>query len=241
MRTESIEERDVPMSTQAQTLEKVPRSRGPEDLSIDDRLAKFSRDLEHLKAESKGWVKTWGVYLGILGAFIAVPKSALDLVTQVWVRPDTSVTVKNVKITHAPGLSSEIVEFPLVVMNLGNRDDAFLGRGATLTAAGGSVELSEDDFGLYDNGKKIETPLLVPKDAVRAYVVSITFSSKTRELAATPGQHTLEMRFPGVNQSYAARLCFPLQQSDVDVLFKSDQLETEYFLTQCPGGARGGS
>jgi len=177
----------------------------------------------------------------MLGALIAVPKGALDLVTQLWIRPETSVTVKTIKITHAPGLSSEIVEFPLVVMNLGNRDDAFLGRDATLTAGGGSVKLSEDDFGLFDNGKKIETPLLVPKDAVRAYVVSVTFTSKTRSLAATPGAHTLEVHFPGVNQSYAVRLCFPLQQSDVDNLFKSDQVETKVFATHCPDPARGGS
>jgi hypothetical protein len=193
--------------------------------------------LDRLKAESKSWVKTWGVYLGVLGALIAVPKGTLELVTQLWIRPDTSVTIKNIKITHAPGLSSEIVEFPLVVMNLGNRDDAFLGRGATFKAAGVSLELSEDDFGLFDNGhNKIETPLIVPKDAVRAYVVSITFTPKTRELAATPGPHEVELRFPGVNQSYTARLCFPLQERDVDDLFKSDQLETKNFVTQCPGG-----
>jgi hypothetical protein len=71
------------------------------------------------------------------------------------------------RITHAPELSSEIIEFPLVVINLGNRDEALLGRGATLTVAGVSKDLSEDDFGLFDNVKKIGTPLLVPKDSPR--------------------------------------------------------------------------
>jgi hypothetical protein len=91
-------------------------------------------------------------------------------------------------------------------------------------SAGVSVELSEYHFGLFDNGKRIETPLLVPKGAVRAYVASVTSSPKTRGLTATPGRHTLEVRFPGVNQAYAARLCFPLQQNDVDNLFKPDQV-----------------
>jgi hypothetical protein len=43
---------------------------------------------------------TWG----ILGALIAVPKGALDLVTQLWLRADTSVMIKSVKITHVPKL-----------------------------------------------------------------------------------------------------------------------------------------
>jgi len=172
----------------------------------------------------------------MLGALVALPKGALDLVTQLWQRPDTSVTIKNLTITHGPGLSSEIVEFPLVVMNLGNRDDVLLSRGATLTVAGTSVDLSEDEFGLFDNGTKIETPLLVPKDALRAYDVSVTFNPKTRGMAATPGLHKLELRFPGVNQSYAASFCFSLQESDVENLFKSNQLETRIFSTNCPVG-----
>src|SRR5207245_3867672 len=107
----------------AKSSKEVPRSSRGEAPSAEDQLAKLRSNLDRLNAESKGWVKTWGVYLGILGALIAVPKGALDLVTQLWLRPDTSVMIKSVKITHVPKLPSEIVEFPLVVMNLGNRDD----------------------------------------------------------------------------------------------------------------------
>ena len=222
------------MSNQTTNPVEAPSSNGKAP-SVGDQLATLRTDLDHLKTESKSWVKTWGIYLGMLGALISVPKGALDLVTQLWHRPDTSVTIKNIAMTHVPGLSSEILEFPLVVMNLGNRDDAFLNRGATLTGGGKSVELSADDFGLYDNGQKIETPLLVPKDALRAYVVSVTFNPNALAVAATPGLHTLELRFRGVNESYSATVCFSLQQSDVDVLFKSDQIQSRTPISRCPG------
>jgi hypothetical protein len=224
------------MSSQAKGPVEVPRSNDGEMPSVEDQLANLKSDLDHLKTESKSWVKTWGVYLGMLGALIAVPKGALDLVTQLWQRPDTSVAIQQITIYHDPGLSSEIVKFPLIVMNLGNRDDVLLNNGASLMVAGQSVELSEADFGLFYNGKKVDTSLLVPKDALRAYDVSITFNPKTREMAATPGPHKLELRFLGVkHQSYLASFCFPLQASDVHDLFESNEYRHQTMITQCTG------
>jgi hypothetical protein len=205
--------------------------------SVEDRLAKLRRDFDRLNVESKNWVKTWGVYLGILGALIAVPKGALDLVTQLWPQPETSVMVKTGRITHVPKLESEILEFPLVVMNLGNRDDALLGRSAKLTGSGETVNLSDDDFGLFENGTKIEVPLLVTKATLRAYDVSVTFNSKARHLAATPGVHKLELSFPGVNQSYSSAFCFTLNKDDVEDLFESNQVKTKDLDLKCAKGA----
>jgi hypothetical protein len=217
----------------ANSTKEVPRSSGGGAPSVEVQLAKLRRDLDRLNAESKGWVKTWGVYLGILGALIAVPKGALDLVTQLWLRPDTSVMIKSVKITHVPKLPSEIVEFPLVVMNLGNRDDALLGRSAKFTGPGEVVNLSEDDFGLFENGTKIEVPLLVTKATLRAYDVSVTLGPKARQLVATPGPHKMELFFPGVTQSYTANFCFTLRNNDVEDLFESDQVKTKSFDPKC--------
>jgi hypothetical protein len=202
--------------------------------SIEDQLTKLRSDLDHLKTESKSWVKTWGVYLGMLGALVALPKGILDVATQVWQRPNTSVAIKEITIYHDPGLSSEIVKFPLVVMNAGNRDDVLLNHGAKLTVADHSVELPKTDFGLYDNGMKVGTSLRVPKDETRAYDVSITFNSKTREVAATPGHHKLELHFLGVkNQSYVASFCFPLQDSQVHDLFESAEFKQQTMITEC--------
>jgi hypothetical protein len=226
----------MPMSDQTNSPVEVPRSIGEEAPSVEDQLAKLRNDVDHLKTESKSWVKTWGVYLGILGALIAVPKGALDLVTQIWQRPDTSVAIQEITIYHDPGLSSEILKFPLVVMNLGNRDDVLLNNGARLTVEGQSVELSEADFGLFDNGKKVEASLLVPKNALRAYDVSVTFNSKTRKVAALPGLHNLELRFLGVkHQPYLASFCFPLQASEVHDLFESSEFQHQTIITQCSG------
>jgi hypothetical protein len=227
---------DRAMSELLESSLEMPRSSIAAAPTVEDRLAKLRRDLDHLSAESKNWVKTWGVYLGILGALIAVPKGALDLMTQLYPRPETSVMIKSVKITHVPKLQpeiSEIVEFPLVVMNLGNRDDALLGRSAKLTGPGETVNLSDDDFGLYENGTKVEVPLLVTKATLRAYDVSVTFSPKARQLAATPGVHKLELFFPGVNKSYSSVLCFTLNNSDVENLFESDRVETQNFDPKC--------
>ena len=204
--------------------------------SVEDRLAKLRSDLDYLSAESKNWIKTWGVYLGILGALVAIPKGALDLVTQLWLRPETSVMIKTGKITHVPTLASEIVEFPIVVMNLGNRDDALLGRSAKLMGPGESVDLSEAEFGLFENGQKIEVPLLVSKATLQAYDVSVTFNPKARQLAATPGMHKLELLFPGVNRSYSSAFCFALNKSDVEDLFESDQVKTKNFDLKCAKG-----
>jgi hypothetical protein len=224
------------MSDQMKSPMEVPRSTGVGALSVEDELAKLKSDVDRLKTESRSWVKTWGVYLGMLGALIAVPKGALDLVTELWQRPDTSVAIKEVTIYHDPGLTSEILQFPLVVMNLGNRDDVLLNNGATLSVAGQSVDLSEADFGLFDNGNKIKASLLAPKNATRAYDVSVTFNPKTREVAAMPGPHKLELRFLGVkDQSYLASFCFPLQASDVHELFESSVYQHQKIITQCPG------
>ena len=205
--------------------------------SIEDRLTRLRKDFDRLNLESKNWVKTWGVYLGILGALIAVPKGALDLVTQLWLRPDTSVMVKTARLTHVPKLESEILEFPLVVMNLGNRDDALLARSAKLTGPGEVLELSDNDFGLFENGTKIEVPLLVTKATLRAYDVSVTFNSKARQLAATPGVHKLELSFSGVNQSYSSIFCFTLNKGDVEDLFDSDQVKTKDLDLKCAKGS----
>jgi hypothetical protein len=188
-----------------------------------------------LRKESKSWVKTWGVYLGLLGALIAVPKEGLDLVRQLWLHPDTSVQIREVTIYHDPSLSSEIVSMPLVLMNLGNRDDVLFNNGASLKVGGQSMELTDADFGVFDNGQKIGSSLLLPKDALRAYDVSITFNSRTRPLAATPGLHTVELRFLGVKKSYSASFCFPLEATDVEDLFESKQYKKETLSTKCPG------
>ncbi len=225
------------MSELLKTTLEMPRSGTGEAPPVEDRLALLRRDFDRLNAESKNWVKTWGVYLGILGALIAVPKGVLDLVTQLWLRPETSVMVKTGKITHVPKLESEILEFPLIVMNMGNRDDALLGRSAKLTGPGEAVNLSDDDFGLFENGTKIEVPLLVTKATLRAYDVSVTFNSKARQLAATPGVHKLELSFPGVSQSYSSAFCFTLNKDDVEELFESDQVKTKDFDLKCAKGA----
>jgi hypothetical protein len=224
------------MSNQTESPVGVPRSNGAETSSLEAQFAKLRSDLAHMTRESKSWVKTWGVYLGILGALIAVPKGAFELVTELWHRADTSVAIREVTIYHAPGLSSEIVTVPLVVMNLGNRDDVLFNNGASLTVEGQSVELSGDDFGLFDDGKKVDTSLLIPKDTLRPYAMSVTFNPKTRKLAATPGLHRLELRFLGVkHQSYSASFCFPLQSSDVHDLFESNDVRQKTVTKQCPG------
>ncbi len=154
------------MSNHTESPVRVLRSSGAKTASLEAQLTRLRSDLDHLKTESNSWVKTWGVYLGILGALIAVPKEALDLVSELWHRADTSVAIREITIYHAPELSSEIVTFPMVVMNVGNRDDVLFNNGASLTVEGQSVELSNDDFGLFDDGKKIDTSLLIPKDTL---------------------------------------------------------------------------
>ena len=71
--------------------------------SIEDQLVELRSDLDRLKTESRSWVKTWGVYLGMLGALVALPKGILDLATQLWQRPNTSVAIKELTIYHDPG------------------------------------------------------------------------------------------------------------------------------------------
>jgi len=222
------------MSSPAKVLVEVPRSNDVEAPSVEYQLAKLRSDLDHLKRESRSWMKTWGVYLGLLGAFIALWKGALDLVAQLWQRPDTSVAIQEITIYHIPGLPlPESVKGPIVVTNMGNRDDVLLNNGAWLNVAGQSVELSEADFGLFENGKKVDTSLRVPKDESRAYDVMITFNPKTREMAATPGLHKLELHFLGVKQqSYLASFCFRLQVSDVKDLFESQEYQHQRFITQ---------
>jgi hypothetical protein len=225
------------MSNQAIGPAVLPSSSGAASPSMEDQLAKLTSDVDHLKKESKSWVKTWGVYLGVLGALVALPKGIMDLTTQFWHSPVTSVAIREVTIYHDPGLSSEIVKVPLVVTNVGNFDDALLNHGATLTVAGRSVDVPDADFGLFDSdGKKVDTSLYVPKGGLRAYDVSITFNTRTREVAATPGPHKLELRFLGTkNESYLASFCFPLQDSEIRDLFESTMYKRQTMITQCTG------
>ncbi len=228
------------MSTQAKTPMEMPGSRGPETRSVEDQLAEFRLDLDTLKTSNKSWVKTWGVYLGMLGALIAVPKGVLDLATQLWQRPNTSVEIQEISMYHIPGMApAESVKLQLVIRNEGNLDDVLLANGVSLTVGGQLVQLSDKDFGLFEDGKAVDASLVVPRNASRGYELQITFNPRERELAATPGPHKVELRFLGDRQNaYSASVCFPLQPSDVHDMFQSSDYWHQTViaqLAQCPG------
>jgi hypothetical protein len=230
----------MPMSDQTNSPAAALGSTGNGAPSVDVQLEKLRGDLEHLKTDSKSWIKTWGVYLGVLGALFAVPKGALDLRDQIWPRADTSVAIQEMTIYHSPGLTSEIVKFPLVVMNLGNLDDVLVNNGATLTVAGQSVELTPDvDYGLYDNSAKVGASIVVPKDGLRAFEVSLTFTPKTRPIVAVPGMHQVDINFLDVHEKpYKASFCFPMEASDVHTLFESSDIQTKTILKKQCGRPR---
>ena len=215
------------------TIQNTPGENSAAKVPIEDQLAALRTDLDHLKTESKGWIKTWGVYLGILGALVALPKGVLDLATQVRKRPQTSVAIEEITIYHDPSLSSEIVKFPLVVRNAGNQDDVLLSQGAEITAEGQTVSLAEKDFGLFDHGEQ-QLALRVPKDEVHDYQVSITFNPKTRQVLAAPGDHKLQFQFRGEkDQPHVASSCFSLQDDQVHDLFESNDYKSQTILTKC--------
>jgi hypothetical protein len=230
-------ETGLPMSNQTRSPVEVPGSNGADARSVEDQLAKLRSDVDHLKTESKSWVKTWGVYLGMLGALIAISKGAVDLVTQLRLSPDTSVDIRNIKIEHLPGEASEIVTIDVYVANKGNFDETLLNSGATLTVEGQSVQPSEEEYGLYDDQrKKVGRSLYVPKTSGKLYEAAITFNPKTRKVAATPGLHTLELRFEGdKNRPYSVKYCFELQSSDIQELFESNEYaHRNEITTECP-------
>lgn len=222
------------MSSQARFSPESSKLHGRERVSFSTELAELRHEVEQLKSE--GWVKKWGGYLGLIGVLIASFKGGLDLAGQFWQHPHTSLAIPQITIFHDPGLSSEVVRFPVVVENSGNWDDVLLNHGASLSVADKTIELTEADFGLFDNGKKVGTSLLIPKYASRPYDVSITFTPKSRELALTPGLHRLELRFLGSrDKPYSASFCFPLQESDIRDLFEANEFRQQTMITQCPG------
>ena len=45
---------------------------------LKQQIKNLELDTASLKAENKGWMKKWGVYLGALASAVAVPKAAKE-------------------------------------------------------------------------------------------------------------------------------------------------------------------
>jgi hypothetical protein len=46
--------------------------------ALKHQMENLKRDVEGLKIESRSWIRTWGVYLGILASVFAVPRAAKE-------------------------------------------------------------------------------------------------------------------------------------------------------------------
>src|SRR4029077_1521176 len=46
--------------------------------ALKHQMESLKRDVESLKTESRSWIRTWGVYLGILASVFAVPRAAKE-------------------------------------------------------------------------------------------------------------------------------------------------------------------
>jgi hypothetical protein len=47
-------------------------------VGLKQQIKNLELDTASLKTENKGWIKKWGVYLGVLASNVAVPKAAKE-------------------------------------------------------------------------------------------------------------------------------------------------------------------
>jgi hypothetical protein len=170
-------------------------SRPSEDAGIlKHQIENLERDVQTLKTESQSWLRTWGVYLGIMASLFAVPRAAKELVDSYYQHPKFSV-VAPVPLTlfYEAGRHKLTCNFPVVASNYGNRGGVILSATAHLEPP--SIDAAAADITFVDEARQpIQIPFPVPVGVLKSVTGTALFKGNN---LLQPGKHRLNVTLVG--------------------------------------------
>ncbi|PYV75116.1 MAG: hypothetical protein DMG96_18220 [Acidobacteria bacterium] len=192
--------------------------------ALKHQMESLRQDVQVLNTESKSWIRTWGVYLGIIASVFAVPRAAKEALDSFYQHPKFSV-LKPVPLTLFYDTQHQMVtfSFPVLASNYGNRGGVIVGAAAHLEPP--SVDATESHFKFVDETRQpIDIPFPVPVGVVKSVVGSVVFAGNG---LIAPGKHRLDVTLIGEDGSplptMPMQFCFDMNDDLITVISQESQ------------------
>jgi hypothetical protein len=192
--------------------------------ALKHQVESLKQDVDSLKTASKSWIRTWGVYLGILASFLAVPRAAKEAFDSFYQHPQFSV-LSPVPLTlfYDAQHQKVLFTFPVLASNYGNRGGVIVG--ATAHFEPPPMDASDPQFKFIDETKHaVDIPFPVPVGVSKSVVGSVAFTGSG---LVAPGQHRLEVTLIGDDRkplpSMPMKFCFDLSDDLIAAISEGPQ------------------
>jgi hypothetical protein len=192
--------------------------------ALKHQVESLKQEVASLTTASKSWIRTWGVYLGILASFLAVPRAAKEAYDSFYQHPQFSVLAP-VPLTLFYDAPQQKVSFtfPLLASNYGNRGGVIVG--ATAHFEPPPMDATDPQFKFIDETKHaVDIPFPVPVGVSKSVVGSVAFAGSG---LMAPGKHRLEVTLIGDDRkplpSMPMRFCFDLSDDLIAAISEGPQ------------------
>ena len=203
----------------------LPSRQAFEDIgALKHQVESLKRDVEGLKTASKSWIRTWGVYLGILASFLAVPRAAKEAFDSFYQHPQFSVlTPVPLTLFYDAQHQKITFTFPVLASNYGNRGGVIVG--ATAHFEPPSMDATDPQFKFVDETKhSVDIPFPVPVGVSKSVIGSVAFAGSG---LIVPGAHRLDVTLIGDDRKplpmMPMKFCFDINQELIAVISQEPQ------------------
>ncbi|HZE26832.1 MAG TPA: hypothetical protein VE083_05570 [Terriglobales bacterium] len=192
--------------------------------ALKHQVESLKRDVENLKTESRSWIRTWGVYLGILASVFAVPRAAKEAFDSFYQHPKFSVlTPVPLTLFYDTPHQKLTFSFPVLASNYGNRGGVIVG--ATAHFEPPPMNASDPQFKFVDDTRHaVDIPFPVPVGVSKSVVGSVAFTGSGLIL---PGRHRLNVTLIGDDQKplpmMPMQFCFEINDELTAVISQEPQ------------------
>lgn len=145
-------------STQPVDLTRIVEDMG----SLKQQVKSLQFDVETTKKENSGWIKKWGLYLGVLASIVAIPPAAKHAIDS-WYEHATLKIQEPDDLTLTLDAERNVVlfSFPVTASNVGTGEGFVTGGGARLepmapSSALVSKDVAGDSIKFYDESKAVQ-------------------------------------------------------------------------------------
>src|SRR5713101_5045912 len=204
---------------------KVPGQPVFEDIgALKHQVDSLKREVESLKTESRSWIRTWGVYLGILASVFAVPRAAKEAFDSFYQHPKFSVlTPVPLTLFYDTEHQRVTFSFPVLASNYGNRGGVIVGAAAHFGPP--PMDATDPQFKFVDETRHpVDIPFPVPVGVSKSVVGSVAFTGSG---LMAPGRHRLDVTLVGDDRRplpmMPLQFCFDLNDELVAVISQESQ------------------
>ena len=202
--------------------------------ALKHQVEGLKRDVEGLKTESRSWIRTWGVYLGILASVFAVPRAAKEAYDSFYQHPKFSVlTPVPLSVFYDAPHQKVTFSFPVLASNYGNRGGVIVAASAHFEPP--PMDATDPQFKFTDDTRHtVDIPFPVPVGVSKSVVGSVAFTGSG--LMAV-GRHRLDVTLIGDDRKplpmMPMQFCFDINEDLLAVISQ----ETQRLLnTSCEQG-----